>query len=289
MALAETARLLASIELQDKFTGTLKTIEGKLDTFQTKARTTVDRAKGKFGEFKTALRDTNTQIGIVGTALAGIENFVPPSLRPFIRGLEDINNIAPRGIPGLVSGGIKVVVDGLKPILDPLKSAITDLKTSFTSPEGIGVKGRLALIGESIGLVAAVYAVNESIKAGNTLLAEHVHATGTDFSTHATTPELQTGIAAVDAALAKLNADPVAVALNLAGAGAAVTELKGLRSDLTSAIKDRDMNIISDIKSAIPKPPTPIVNVSVRNQILGQTVTTTYSRYVTPSIAGLLP
>lgn len=231
MAITETARLLASLELQDKFSPVIKTVEGKidgvtrkLDGIGTATVRGVDTAKRRLGTFRDALSDTNTQVGIVGTSLAAIENFVPPELRPFVTGLEQINRTAPTGIAGAVAGALKPLTDRL------------------LSPDGIGVKGRMILAGETIGLILAVNAVATSIRDGIAHQADELRLQSQTFAKDASIQDLEGGIAATNAALAQLRADPIGTFIL---GGHAVDELEAIHQELHDALAIRTGDVRS--------------------------------------------
>jgi hypothetical protein len=320
MAITETARLLASLELQDKISGPIKTIEGKLDGIGrklegvgTSAGRGVDTAKRKFGDFKTAIRDTNTQIGIVGTALAGLENFVPPNLRPFVRGLEDINNAAPRGLPGLVGTALQ----GLKTIT---ANTVTVVGKAISSPGGAGGTGEgsrllaltiagaiLTVATEIIGPTVRQWAIDNGLagtgaNAGKTdsqLARERAEAYMKRIAENTDRiPKGGSGGGVPRANFTSTFEDGSTLtrsAFQLLGQSAIPSTIKWIPADVVQ-IEDRrgesanaqileklEANRLATLRSKTNV--TINVPVTIKNQSLGGTTTTVYSRYST-SVSG---
>lgn len=246
MALAETARLIASLELQDKFTGTIKTVESKLDGITRKLDTVGTRAKTRFGQLRDAAKDTNKQTTAVGLALAGIERFVPPSIRPLVEGLETLNNQSPKGLLALIGSGIKtggaITVKVIEDVSSGLSSKFSTLVAALTSPSGIGVQGRMVLIGETIGLVFAVNAVATAIRDGLAAQAAALEDQTRDFAKDASVQDLQAALDSVDSAVSQLKADPIGTFIL---GGPALDHLASMRQTLHDALAIRQGDVRS--------------------------------------------
>lgn len=271
MAISETARLLASLELQDKFSSTIRTVEGKLDGVSTKLDGIGTKASSKFGRLRDAAKDTNTQIGFVNGALNVVEQFVPPSIRPLVQGLEDINNIAPKGILALLTTGVS-----------SLGATVSSIGTSVaTAAAGAG----LSAIAAAIAIAALPIFAAEAVLALTTPEAIAAQNLAARQATASARGVPVAGVPTGDRS-APLSAVPVSQR-NGAAQGVVDRETREALADQLAA-QNRTNDRLEGIRSAIKPPPAPIVNITTRVQVLGQTVTTTYSRYVA-SIPGLLP
>lgn len=112
-------------------------------------------------------------------------------------------------------------------------------------PGGLSTLSKVFLVGEAIGLVLAVSAVNDSITAQNSLLAANIHQTEHEFAKDATVKDLQTGLDSVNAGIEALSHDPIAQALNLAGARDAMTQLQAMQDELRAAIQVRTGGVVA--------------------------------------------
>lgn len=283
MAIAETARLLATLELQDKFSGTIRTVEGKLDRVTTKLDTIGSTAKTKFGKLRDAARDTNTQTSAVNLALVGIERFVPPSIRPLVEGLETLNNQSPKGLLALVATGIK---SG--------KDITVNLVEKFA--ESGGLPGIITALGGASALAAAALPAAALIVTGLLANAFNNNPTRTKAGIKGTFEPI---------------ASPFDLPKVINNFGTAIEllqkEIEVLNNPPSEksgglSLEDRDIlydqvtatNNVADKVEGLRLQKPPVVNapitLNVKTNVFGSTATTTvtYNRYV-PSIAGLLP
>lgn len=98
---------------------------------------------------------------------------------------------------------------------------------------GIGLLGKVFLIGEAIGLVAAVVGVQQEIAAGNTQLGHSIHDTLTNsLKTPQSAEDLNIKLAGIDEALRKFGANPALVLV----AGDSLKELMAMRVEVVAAI-----------------------------------------------------
>ena len=98
---------------------------------------------------------------------------------------------------------------------------------------GLGTLGKVFLVGEAIGLVAAVLAVKDEISAGTSRQAGEVHQALSDsLASPQTATELKTKLDAIDAGIAQFKENP---ALLLVGEDA-LKELVKMRSEVVAAI-----------------------------------------------------
>jgi hypothetical protein len=100
---------------------------------------------------------------------------------------------------------------------------------------GIGVAGKMFLIGEAIGLVAAVEGVRDSINADSTKHAEAINDQTTKFI--AAQPDqaaLTKALAGVDTGIHDLTSNPLLVLVQ----GEALTNLQQMKAKLTAALAE---------------------------------------------------
>lgn len=98
---------------------------------------------------------------------------------------------------------------------------------------GLGVLGKVALIGEAIGLVAAVISVKDAVSAGLTQQAKDIHGTLTEsLAQPQSFGDLTTKLAAIDTGINQINSNP----LNVLVGGDALAELQSMRADVVAAI-----------------------------------------------------
>lgn len=108
---------------------------------------------------------------------------------------------------------------------------------------GLSTLAKVALIGEAIGLVAAVNDVRQSISDASTAQAQAIHTQTTDFiASQPSQQALLTGLAGVDQGIRDLQSNPLHVLVQ----GDALNQLQGMRSDILKALETTTPGKLAD-------------------------------------------
>lgn len=128
--------------------GWLGRVRGGFEDIGNKARSGVDTAVGKINGMAGPSATMQRNIGLLGGALQGLANFLPPDLKPFAYALEDINRATGGGI-GTVAG--KLATTALQQLKIIQANTVTLVGKTLT---GAGVPGASGASG--LGLTALI-------------------------------------------------------------------------------------------------------------------------------------
>jgi hypothetical protein len=103
--------------------------------------------------------------------------------------------------------------------------------------------GKVAIVGEVIGLVAAVEGVREMIGAGNSALASQVHDQTTAFiASKPNNAALESSLAGIDKGIADIQSNP----LNVLVQGDALEQLKAMRTDVANQLANNKVPTLGE-------------------------------------------
>jgi hypothetical protein len=157
------------------------------------------------------------------------------------------------GIGGLLKlglGGLKTITAGSVTVVGAKvggagvggAAGAAGAATSTGSKIG-SVLGKVAIVGEVIGLVAAVEGVRESIGAGNSALATEVHdQTKTFLASKPNNAALQASLAGIDKGIADIQSNP----LNVLVQGDALDQLKAMRADVANQLANNKVPVLGE-------------------------------------------
>jgi hypothetical protein len=156
------------------------------------------------------------------------------------------------GIGGLLKlglGGLKTITAGSVTVVGAKvggagvgAAGAAGAATSTGSKIG-SVLGKVAIVGEVIGLVAAVEGVRESIGAGNSALATEVHdQTKVFLASKPNNAALQASLAGIDKGIADIQSNP----LNVLVQGDALDQLKAMRADVANQLANNKVPVLGE-------------------------------------------
>jgi hypothetical protein len=194
-----------------------------------------------------AIKDVFTTIAAVaGPAATAVGAMVsafsklPPDLRNILIGAFAVNKLT-GGLITNIAGAFKDMVVGSMNVQAANVTVVGGgagaggIPGAAPASKGIGALGKVFLIGEAIGLVAAVNEVRQSVQDSATQQAQAVHG---DLLTllnkpNTTDAQLLLALNGVNAGINALQADPLAVALV---SGPALTELQNMKTLLENRL-----------------------------------------------------
>jgi hypothetical protein len=156
------------------------------------------------------------------------------------------------GIGGLLKlglGGLKTITAGSVTVVGAkvggagVGGAAGTVGATSTGSKIGSVLGKVAIVGEVIGLVAAVEGVRESIGAGNSALATEVHdQTKTFLASKPNNAALQASLAGIDKGIADIQSNP----LNVLVQGDALDQLKAMRADVANQLANNKVPVLGE-------------------------------------------
>jgi hypothetical protein len=166
------------------------------------------------------------------------------------------------GIGGLLKlglGGLKTITAGSVTVVGAKvggagvgAAGAAGAATSTGSKIG-SVLGKVAIVGEVIGLVAAVEGVRESIGAGNSALATEVHdQTKVFLASKPNNAALQASLAGIDKGIADIQSNP----LNVLVQGDALDQLKAMRADVANQLANNKVPVLGEHANDRTVPPS---------------------------------
>jgi hypothetical protein len=145
-------------------------------------------------------------------------------------GIGSLLKLGLGGLKTITAGSVTVV--GAKVGGAGVGGAAAGAATSTGSKLG-SVLGKVAIVGEVIGLVAAVEGVREMIGAGNSALASSVHdQTKVFLASKPNNAALESSLAGIDKGIADIQSNP----LNVLVQGDALDQLKAMRADVANQL-----------------------------------------------------
>jgi hypothetical protein len=177
---------------------------------------------------------------------------LPPGVQATIIGLVGLNKLAGGGV---IRVGVDLFKEGAKGLLgaffqrgsspaNPMFVAATGglggVPGAGVAAGGLGLASKLFLVGEAIGLIAAVNEVRDGISAGLTKQSTDIHTAVSQQinDSKTTSAQLAQSLAGVEQGIEKLSHDPIGNAL----LGDQLGELQKMRDELSSALVKLDDN-----------------------------------------------
>lgn len=214
-------------------------------------------------DWKEVVDGAKSLIDVMKTALGFAKNLydafslLPTPLKGAVVGLAALDKLS----GGLIGGGLGGIVGGLgSAIAKSIAASIPFFGKAFVQPVfvtnmgvggmgggggvpgkgGMGVLSKLFLVGEAIGLIAAVEQVRSAISDSNTEIATELQTqTGEFIASKPDAAALQNALSGVNQGISDLQSNP----LNVLVQGEALDKLREMRSEISDAITARGLGV----------------------------------------------
>jgi TP901 family phage tail tape measure protein len=180
---------------------------------------------------------------------------LPPDVQKIAIAALAVNKVSGGLVTSGIGGLLKLGLGGLKTITAGNVTVVgANVKGGAAGAAGAAgatstggklgsVLGKVAIVGEVIGLVAAVEGVRESIGAGNSALASGIHDQTTAFiASKPNNAALQASLAGIDKGIADIQSNP----LNVLVQGDALEQLKAMRADVANQLANNKVPTLGE-------------------------------------------
>lgn len=200
------------------------------------------------GDVISSIRDAAPTIGrglgaaatAIGAVISAFSK-LPPEVQQLAIGALAVNKLTGgllTNIAGGILSGVKTITAGHVTVVGKSVGGVPGGAVAGGAAKGgLGLLSKVFLVGEAIGLAAAVVGVQQAISAQSTAHAQDIHGIQNAFlKTNPSTEAIKNALAGVDQGISDLTSNP----LNVLVQGSALDELQEMRGELSAALQVRE-------------------------------------------------